>query len=283
MRFPGCDREYYLLEERSIEETDWHKMLHDHPDVLMYYLSHAIDNENFYKFIEKRNIVEVINVFKKGNILIKDASNWGRYFKSGRMLAETLRAAALEEAFKPVYRSQYSISISPFRLNLPAEADLLPHILGVLLDAHQDGGSAIRPRRREPPRFQLAEALVNYVPDSKSLRPIWSAPSFPRRTRAAALVLHLMHPKGASNNNLKLLAELYDDEDAHWLLPGIGYALFDRIGNGDDHAIECLGNLLERSATNYFARATLDPVLQALSEVPGSPVTKLGRRSLWDQ
>ena len=92
----------------------------------------------------------------------------------------------------------------------------------------------------------------------------------------------MLHPKGDDTAELKLLTELYQDSEGAWLLAGIGYARFDRVFRRDATAVETLGLLLQRSANNFFARSSLDPVLQAWREMPGSPVAKSGQRELWN-
>ena len=192
-----------------------------------------------------------------------------------------LRESAIPKSSKAVVRQRFVRQLYTFKLALPSEAELLPHILGAMLDAMDGPQHRIMRTNRNASRSQLCEWALEYVPEKMLLRTIWMDDKISKRARAAALVLYLLHPAADDTVELRIFFNLYEDSDASWLLPGIGYALFDRIARRERIALETFGVLLQRSANNFFGRSALDPVLQAWREMPGSPVTKFGQRELW--
>jgi hypothetical protein len=261
---------------------DWARLIIEKPFFFAHFLVRFAEYESFIEFCgnPKNSDLIVENLLSSG-ALMRHVSNWGAFFDARHPFAPALRQGAIAKANRQVVRRPYVEHVIPFKLALVAEAGLLPHILGAMLDAQDMRPYRFEGDNRRPPRARLSNWIADYVPEEQSLRAIWEDASVSKRNRAAALVLDMLRPVSSHGDRLRLLLELYDDSDAAWLLPGIGYALFDRIARGETAVVEGFGSLLERSAQNLFGRAALDPVLDAWREAPGSPVTSAGQQQLW--
>lgn len=205
------------------------------------------------------------------------ASSWGTYFSSPYESGPALRAALLRHASHPVLLPEYLHNLYPFTLNLPCEAPLLPHIIGAIVSAAGGPGNDLGGMRT-----RASGSLAKFIPDFAALQAVLEDPSHPRRIRAAALIAHLLNskrPPGAKR--MKELLELYEDSEAHWILPAAGLVLLDAIKTQEVAAKETFGALLQESLANYEGRAAAEPALRAWRESPGAPIHTRGSADDW--
>ena len=284
VRSPGEVIIEFGFRSGRVMPIDWERFIIEKPSIFAHFMvDRLVEDKSLIEFCGNPTNSELIveNLVSSG-VLMEHVAEWGAFFDAPYPFAPALRQIAIENADREIVRRRYVGRVIKFRLALPAEAGLLPHILGAMLDAFDMPlPYRFESENLQPPRPQLSKWVGGYIPEQQSLQAIWEHDSVSKRTRAAALVLYMLHSESSHGDRLRLLFELYDDSNAPWLLPGIGYAIFDRIACGETAAVEGFGSLLERSAQNLFGRAALDPVLQAWREVPGSPVTSCGQKQLW--
>jgi hypothetical protein len=262
----------------SSSPVDWRKLVAEKPHFFSYILmsnlsetERPIAKESLDFIGDGDNLEYVAKVFSASNVIMDQVSEWGVLFNPSLPFSGELRRTALEDARSPVLYDRYVERISTFEVDLPKEAPFLPHILGVMMEA-LDVSNRYDTDTRLLPRLQISEWISQYVPDRRLLKQIWNSESFSREIRAASLVLFLLHTESSQEDMLDELYDLYDDEFSSWLLPGIGYVLFDKIALGNKNSVERFGAILEKSTHNFFGRAALDKVLQAWREATGSPV-----------
>ncbi|WHO75149.1 NACHT domain-containing NTPase [Rhizobium sp. BT03] len=178
----------------------------------------------------------------------------------------------LTTACGPVIRHKYRNSLRPIKINLPAETVLLPHVVGMMMDAIETENKPAY-LIKEHNRLSLHTWTEQFAPSASDLKKVFSDHKRPAHIRFAALALYHFHPKRDTMDNYELFVQLYDPAHSTWMLPAIAYALFDQIQRKDAKAISAFGTLLERSADDYFGRAALASPFKAWIESSGSPVT----------
>lgn len=280
---PGWRRLYFRTTKRRGDVPNWELMVADDPLLFLHLLMHdSEENNGLVDFAMNYQHADGIyeSIYASGRLLDL-AHKWGFIFDPRFPFASKLRKAAVEEADRPVVSKQYIRSIATFTLDLPNESSFLPHILGAMLGTVHTPHRYLNKVDRNSYRARLSEWAQEYVAQTRLLRDIFGDDTAQRRTRAAALAVYMLHSKVRDNDGLKLILDLYDESDAVWLLPAIGYGLFDRLINRESLAIDVFGTLLERSAHNFFARSALDPLILAWQETPGFPVTKSDQPELW--
>jgi len=278
---PGCPRLTGPNLKSGSTKMGWMGACVKYPNLIWHIIQDDSDSAdgvtNF--FLDPVNSAAILHNIKQGNLFDR-VYQWGKYLNEKFPFAELLREYLIEESVRPVSRNAYYFQgVSAFQLRFPDEAVLLPHILGFVLDC-VDG-----PYRFAEDRVSKGPALIgilitDFIVDASQLPPIFRDCSRSVDERGAALCAFVLHPRG-DLSDIRLAYDLYSDGNAAWFVPAIGHALVEAISTRDHDACELFGWLLGESAGHHFSRGSIRGVLDALREVPGSPVTTDGRTSLW--
>jgi len=277
--YPG--RERYIISFGHSEKIDLNGVFMNQQEMLFVIL----DDNNFKKeideFIIDKSKLELIQneAIRMG---ADDISySWSVLLKHENIFVDSVRKSLLSAAKSSVKRHPYKNIVRTFPVKLPEESALLPHLVGAMIDALERGETGL-PQVKQNTRANLAEWSAEFVVRPGVLKKIWSKTDETPQVRLAAFILHALHSQSEPFDNLQPFLSLYDDSCAEWALPGIAYALFDRILENETEALTMFSTCLEKSTNNFFGRAALEPVFKAWREASGSPVTSSKELTAWN-
>jgi hypothetical protein len=184
-------------------------------------------------------------------------------------MRETLRAHAANEV-----RAGGSYALSPFRLQFPDDAGLLPHLATeITLHALRLGSLASGP--------DIVQRAVGSLAPLNDLRAVCDDLAVPRRDRIAACVLTWLHSDSDGLHESCNLHDLYSDEDAYWSVRALTDCLL-LLGAPADPRSRFLANqLIDCVRANLRERDRIDPLLALWREVSAAPVSTKGVGPLW--
>lgn len=169
-----------------------------------------------------------------------------------------------------------------FRVNLPSEASLLPHLFVPLIHTHSGAqdtwnrvSSANEPRN---PREQIEKVIgdisgLNGVIDDARLAP---------SVRVSAAFMFLLHTEGSSlETKQRVLVECYSQETRDWYFRAMRYCLTLLSTEEDPAARALLGSTLDLARDDYSGRQDLDPLLALWRETSHAPVQRAKVQQNW--
>jgi hypothetical protein len=260
--------------------SSWKPLVKDHFNLAIAFWA-SFHNENIYSWAEAQDII-FSEYLKSPEKLQNHPQLWGfllKEFKDDK--EDQLRKLFLEVPSK--VNDEYSISLSfhPFKLFLPLEALLLPHLINALLisrDRHQfqanDG--------RELDFF--SKTIMEMVEDVLALRNIVDDLNQDQITRAGAALALLLHPNNGISylREIKvLLVQFYNSEVGLWYLRAITLCLRLLTKENDPDAKWIIHSLLESSRTNYEARRHIQRVLAHWRESSHAPIQVAKVQEQW--
>jgi hypothetical protein len=166
-----------------------------------------------------------------------------------------------------------------FKLNLPLEALLLPHLIDALL-RNSDEFEAKDSRLLK----YLSTKIIEMAEDVLALRSIVDDPNQDQVTRAAAALALLLHPnKGISYlGGIKVrLVEFYNSEVGLWYVSAITLCLRLLTNENSPDARWIIHGLLESSRTDYEARRHIQRLLAHWRESSHAPVQEAKVPEQW--
>src|SRR5262249_54440487 len=129
---PGFIREIYLDDVKSIKKSDWKLLVHHEPWIVMHLLSN-LERGTGIVFDDSTLRHSFIEGITSQLVLSDYVAKWGTLFDLPEGLGANLRRVALQTAGAPVNVDHYSRPLKSFNLNLPEEAAMLPHLIGLMV------------------------------------------------------------------------------------------------------------------------------------------------------
>jgi hypothetical protein len=210
---------------------------------------------------------------------------WGKLLFSSQHSAEKLRSAICLASTGPIFAKGYAVTVHPFELRLPAEADLLPHILDASIEQSFEWYHTLdEDVRHVRGRQAMEQSVSRFLPDPALLQTIINEGGLKSIVRAAAAMLYLLHTK--RNRALQptceaALVKLYSVDMGSWYLRAAATALEEPIFEGDVGALSAIGGLLQAGRTDFEGRLALDPVLNRWRQRSTAPVHSASSFELW--
>jgi hypothetical protein len=237
----------------------------------------ALNKASFQKLLFER-------ITKQRPLLLDFAASWGALFEFPDDLGERFRRKVIVQADNNVRHQVFWHGIDPFYLRLPNEADLLPHIVNVLVSFRYGRFDRVSetsmPRQRE-----LSHLIGKYVSNVRGLNDVFGAPHFAKRVRAAATILYYLHPEiiesGAQLSPKDILIDYYEPTESEWYLPAAALLLSDAIAANQSDALETMGRLIGCANADYPGRYAVNSIIREWRELARAPVQHLATPSLW--
>lgn len=215
-------------------------------------------------------------VTKDLSLLRRAAAYWGVLLKAAPLQEKELRRSILTAAgSSAVMDDDMMLSLPaihvPFKLDLPAEAPLLPYIVASVFLPDQ---------RRERVLQKMWLDGVNwseYVDDVRALELLIRSKSQNEEIRAAALLIYLAYPKRTRplSDLRNMVVELYAKGRAIWFLRGIMVAVEEMLASQEDADAKMLiGTLIELTMEDYAARSTIQQMLARWRERSIAPLSR---------
>jgi hypothetical protein len=280
---PGYTR-MSMLWQTKMKNPEWKALIRGEPWLILYLLDNR-DQAALRAFSDTSLQQALLERLEVKPVLMDFISRWGVLFQLPGDLGKGLRCRALESSARPVSARPFWRGMKSFCLELPKEADWLPHLTGALLVSRADRRSREGGYARLPPRKELSELIAEYVPDPVDLHDIAAKPHFTKRVRSAATLLYYLHPKiieaGGQLPPKERLIEYYEPSESSWYLPAVALLLSEAVAANQSDALETIGHLIECASTDYPGRYALNDAIKEWRELARAPVQKLSTPQLW--
>lgn len=167
-----------------------------------------------------------------------------------------------------------------FKLHLPEDAFLLPILLNAVIEA---SSSLFRNVDNEKKLAGLGRLIQEFVSDISLLERIISDSTLPESTRAAAVLMSLLHPSGSRELERKqrLLVTFYRPNRNRWYLKAITVCLTLLTTEKDEAASWVMGSLLDQARIDYIGREELQQLLAVWRETSHAPVQSAKVLTRW--
>jgi hypothetical protein len=209
--------------------------------------------------------------------------DWGDLFGLQRF-GDVLRAFVRERASAHAVQHSATPMRVAFRLALPDEAPLLPHVVNSMVAAVERRIGHDNPGRNVSKGTRFRALVDEFVSDPGDLERCHRNQSLSKSERAGALVLDIVCTLSVPGRDIGLfqpmLEELYDSDNGHWFPLAIATSLYDAVLEGNKQAIVLVGAVIELTRCDYKARIELDAVFESWREMARAPVQK-SSPSLW--
>jgi hypothetical protein len=215
-------------------------------------------------------------------ILLKSIGSWGTLLKKNPDSSVQLRQAFLAAAEKPVIKSRSVTGrMTTFKLELPSEAPLIPHLLNSLCSK-----SFIQVGGFEDTTGMLRMLVGEFVADVIELQEIVNDTSFDTSIRAAALLMSLLLPESSTDleSAQHLIVTFYDPNNPkinEWYLRTVTVCLHLLATQENQSARMIMGNLLDAARADYTGRQHLQSLLAVWREGSYAPIQKAGVQNQW--
>ena len=258
----------------------WKELVDDHLDVALDIwegdIVRQIENSQ-----ERLNII-VDKAIKNPGVLRNNPSLWGHLLSESPEHENELRNAFLIASKKTV-TDRLPLGISnfyEFKLNLPSEVSLLPHLVNALLNSNRGYYHNVE---EDKMLTFLSRKIFRMVDDTMYLREIIYDLSQPQAIRASGVIAFLLHPNGSKElGDIKQqLVEFYTSKIGDWYIRGIAICLRLLATEEDPDTKWIVNSLLEATRADYEARQCLHGLLNLWRESSHSPIQKAGVLEKW--
>jgi hypothetical protein len=282
-KFPGWSRTTTIADSPN-ERIDWKKMAREESWWVLYLLCQdREDVQDGFKKAENRELL--IDSLLKDTSMLEFIRGWGALFNDLELLGPQLRHVALVNSAAPVQFHTFGgiIKWQAFRLRLPEEAAMLPHLLGMFINLTSTVGQYGRAKHENPQFGNISNLIASYGVTSEMLLRVGGNHNNEKRVRAAAIAMSfLLGDATAGEIPSKLtLVDLYEESEGHWFLPAAALILSDGIGAENRDALETMGALLERGKNDFDGRLAINKAIRDWREISGSPVQKNLAAGTW--
>jgi hypothetical protein len=172
----------------------------------------------------------------------------------------------------------------PFEFWLPADADLLPHLVTHLIGS--------RGRLFDLSRFEHAAEISYhdharlYLPDVAAVNAVWQGTIHSKEIIAAAgalllVVSPLPTVEMDGTQFYKRLLSLYDSAYSSWFMPAVLKFLTTAVNSGNELALDFADKLLSRARADLAGRKACEDVVAAWREVSHAPVHATLPSGIW--
>jgi hypothetical protein len=267
------------LRRRKITPDLWKELVNERLDV-------AIDIWERGIFRKIENSQEMLNIIvdkaiRNPGVLRNYPSLWGHLLRESPEQENELRKALLI-ASKETVTDRLSRGISnfyEFKLNLPSEVSLLPHLVNALLSYRAYYHNV----EEDKMLTFLSKKISRMVDDTMYLREIIYDLSQPPAIRASGVIAFLLHRNGSKElGDIKQqLVEFYVSKIGDWYIRSIAICLRLLAREEDADAKWIVNSLLDATRADYEARQCLHGLLNLWRESSHSPIQKAGVLDKW--
>jgi hypothetical protein len=287
-------REYTMRRGINIvpEKLDLKSLIQDEPWIVIYLLRHQTEDADF-RITGSELIVRGVSEPRIQRLLIKRletgvqlaqfAWDWGSLFALPGELGESIREAALSSADAPVGSNRMTERIKPFRLKLPREANLLPHLVGALARGERAFLSGEVKIGLRPPA-ECSQLVGAYSANPSAFADVAKDGRVCKRARAAGMVLSYLHPETMKAKRLPAAEEIiehYERANSGWYLPAIAVLFSDAVAADNVEALDTIGRVIEAATGDYNGRSAMESAIKGWRELARAPVQRLACPKLW--
>lgn len=281
----GCSVEHTFVSDPN-EDSDWYQVAAKFPSICNVILSDSSesplvtslhnwlsDKENLDFFVDC-----LINSMQSGNLGFGDIGVFEIDFPSAMPALKTSIAK-----YPPVNsRDRLKRYNKPFKLELPADAVLLPHVASCV---SPEPDNLFRLGLSERMTFgEAAEMVKIFIPDGYSLRAIWSDEAVEKNIRAAAGALLLSYSDDGvrlKSNEYDIISSFYNDDISYWFVPVVFQFLTPAVRNGKQEALDLVEKILALARTDLRARCACETVIADWREITRAPVHESFDEGIW--
>lgn len=256
----------------------WKNLVDDYPFAAIFLWQ---NRENF-------NGNEIVNtiidkVIENPKIISGYPAIWGQFIKEMPEREHELRSAFLIASLEFICEDTFSFNFSPFELNLPLEAPLLPHIINSLLNLLIRHKNAYRSKGVDEELEDTSKIISEMINEASSLSQISKNLTLAPTIRAAAMIALLLHPNGTRDfTSLKQqIVEFYNSEVGTWYIKSITSCLCLLTKEEDIAAKWIASNLLDAARTDYEGRQYLQRLLTLWRESSSAPIQRANVQEKW--
>lgn len=262
----------------------WGEFINNLPEIALSILPESFwkrfaDNVTIPKIIKDEEAIKILidKIIEIPSILLPSVHIWGYLLKISPDREVELRRVYRDVSYSPVSTVNYSqLDFYPFRLKLPEESALLPHILSSLLSLNQYHYS-----KKED--IKITKYLTEIIDDVSILENIITDSQFNSDIKAASLFLLILHH--SEENRL----DKYQSKIIQFYYPGIGSWYFNTISvifsfsttDKDANTQRFFGNLLYALRKDHKGRRKLNNLFSTWRENSHSPIQNAGVLYQW--
>jgi hypothetical protein len=265
----------------------WGELINNFPEIVL----HILPESFWVNFARAKTIPEIIRdeeaikilidkIIETPSILLLYVYIWGYLLKIAPHREVELRRVYRDVSCSPVSTQiNYPQAVFyPFRLKLPEDSALLPHILSSLSSSSRDHYP-----KREDIKISMTKNIIEIIDDVSILKNIITDSQFNSDIKAASLFLLILHPSG--QNGL----DKYQSKIIQFYYPGIGSWYFNAISvifsfsmtDKDANTQRFFGNLLYALRKDHKGRRELNNLISTWRENSYSPIQNAGVMQQW--
>jgi hypothetical protein len=271
----------------------WKKLIHQDPEFAL-----RLWTEDFWEgrpgrigrpqiLDDQRSIEFLVDALIQHPLLLSEVPNvWGLLLAKAPNRQSELRTAFLK-AGNGMVPTKFWVrppELHLFKLNLPAEASLLPFLLSAVCEAYSFSDRYHEDFWHPHPRLdftQISFEIAKMVPDVHELEVVINNPKLGKSVQAAAMFLALMHSNTTRTLTVNAadLANLYTKESSSWYFN----AVISLVTVLPDNSVNApfIGLILERTREDYAGRQELQRLLTRWREDSMAPVQSSKVRNDW--
>jgi hypothetical protein len=280
----GYQRDYRLQNDQH-DESEWRNMIDCYPRFALWIYAGPqnriiepqnpertaayLESDQFKTELKKRLLCSK-------DVLIGAPGSWGKLLDAGHLTEFFFRDELLKVALRePAEESLLTTSITPFVLFLPKEADLLPHLINIMV-------LRLLPDTRLFYDFQFSKAdntagkiVEAYVPSEEDLLHTVISENLRVESRAAAAMMYLLHPRATTESSLlcaNAISEIYFPGIGSWYLRAAAISFQNSIIKSAPVVPEILNRLIQKSAASFEGRMDFDRALDPWRQESRAPV-----------
>lgn len=286
----GFGRRFHVADLKDTKKHDWEATVNDLPEIALRLFERRFFFERGNKggYLDQPESAYILarKLLEDPAPLLTSPGSWGRFIGLCPDLAENFRAVILElcAASEPVGAPLGTFQ--PFRIRLPSEAPLLPHVLNRLaaeFSSYLDQDwEMLNARMRDPDSLATKTAKCC---DAKELFELVQREDSSAALRAAAAMMLLLHPDGDLFDRelcRERLVQCYHSGIGGWYLRGVGVCLQASLAANDLHSCSTMERLLQKASTDYEGRMALDPLLEASRQTSTAPFQRSKASGAWE-
>ncbi|HYG89757.1 MAG TPA: hypothetical protein VD978_26275 [Azospirillum sp.] len=296
----GLSSELTFIAGTLRESVNFSSFTKEHIDIALFLLGSDFAETEYgrqYSLYAKSRDggVQIVNAIMENRfVLFSVVHLWGKVFLLPNGAGDAIRAEVAKITNFPVMRDRYARSISHFRISLPEESSMLPHILMEVIHSVSRTNSHIRRKKSINVKERLDERLTRkqllgqtiskFVEHSSQLLSVAKDTSCGADVRGAASAMYLLHPDSNASGRADVIDtvnKIYDTGVSSWFPYAVAEALHEGIASDEQESINAIGILMQKSRWNFSSRLMMDGKISEWREISRAPVQRHHDPDLW--
>jgi hypothetical protein len=270
--------------------SQWKDLLEDSPTTALLLWGESVWNNISKPRPTSLDNIEIINdlvdkIVTSPWVLLNRINIFGRLLaKATPRKAELRRALIVASSDSVDTSSQWYGEFHPFKVNLPSEASLIPHLLYYLINfAESEIYLDWIPTMRRKTTPKLSEIVNKLVGPSKAIDKIANDTNISPHIRVAAAFISLLRNEDCDSlkSSQSVLLDNYTPEIKNWYFTAIRFYLSRFCPKQNPTANIVAGNALEFSREHYKNRQELDGLLRLWRESSYAPIQNTNAQKAW--